>query len=414
MAVVQLPIVSGTAYFDFGGNGTQQTPYTPSLPANAAIASNQIAANTILSTIETKIPSLGQASSALSLPVVLPTSQLTALTPPTTITANLGTIAGVATAANQSTANTALGSIDNKLPGLGQAAANGSLPVVLTTAQLTTLTPPTTITANIGTIAGIATETTLSSLNNKIPSLGQALAASSLPVVLTTSQLTTLTPPTTITANLGTLNGAATDSVLQAIRDRTPVAATLTDSLLNPSTTQIGSNNLLWDGSQWSRQRQAITGSITNLTGIINQVGLGRYNAAPPTLTDGDFRALQVDVNGRLLTSSRITDGVNPISNTNPLPTSLPRVATASIVSVQTNAAGSSFNSFATNACQCLEIVNNTGVVIEYRRGGSGSTIPILDKTSRLILGITNADQIGVRRVDQNGTQVTLTAELFN
>lgn len=48
---------------------------------------------------------------------------------------------GAATAANQSTGNTSLASIDGKTPALGQALAAGSVPVVLTATQLSTLTP---------------------------------------------------------------------------------------------------------------------------------------------------------------------------------------------------------------------------------------------------------------------------------
>jgi hypothetical protein len=54
---------------------------------------------------------------------------------------NLGTIGLAATAANQSTANGLFTSIDGKLPQLGQAIAANSIPVVLTAAQLSTLTP---------------------------------------------------------------------------------------------------------------------------------------------------------------------------------------------------------------------------------------------------------------------------------
>lgn len=49
----------------------------------------------------------------------------------------------------------------------------------------------------IGHIDGI--ETSLSSIDTKTPALGQALAAASVPVVLTAAQLTTLTPPAAIT-----------------------------------------------------------------------------------------------------------------------------------------------------------------------------------------------------------------------
>lgn len=60
----------------------------------------------------------------------------------------------LATSAKQDTGNTSLASIDTKTPALGQALAADSVPVVLTAAQLSTLTPPAAIT-------GYATETTL-------------------------------------------------------------------------------------------------------------------------------------------------------------------------------------------------------------------------------------------------------------
>jgi hypothetical protein len=92
------------------------------------------------------------------------------------------TVSGVATAANQSTiighvdgiegllttidadtgnVATSVASIDTKTPSLGQALEAGSVPVVLTAAQLSTLTPPAAIT-------GFATETTLAQLDGKV------------------------------------------------------------------------------------------------------------------------------------------------------------------------------------------------------------------------------------------------------
>lgn len=53
---------------------------------------------------------------------------------------------GAATSAKQDTGNTSIGSIDTKTPALGQALAAASVPVVLTAAQVTTLTPPAAIT----------------------------------------------------------------------------------------------------------------------------------------------------------------------------------------------------------------------------------------------------------------------------
>lgn len=68
---------------------------------------------------------------------------------------------GASTATKQDTGNTSVASIDTKTPALGQALAAASVPVVLTAAQITTLTPPAAIT-------GFSTEATLSTLNGKV------------------------------------------------------------------------------------------------------------------------------------------------------------------------------------------------------------------------------------------------------
>lgn len=74
---------------------------------------------------------------------------------------------GAATSSLQTTLNSSVSSLDSKAPPLGQALAAASVPVVLTAAQLATLTPPTTVTANIGTTAGIALDSSLTTLNAK-------------------------------------------------------------------------------------------------------------------------------------------------------------------------------------------------------------------------------------------------------
>jgi hypothetical protein len=55
------------------------------LPSGAATSGLQTTANTSLSNIDTKIPALGQALAAASTPVVLPAAQITTLTPPTSV-----------------------------------------------------------------------------------------------------------------------------------------------------------------------------------------------------------------------------------------------------------------------------------------------------------------------------------------
>lgn len=69
-------------------NGSQITQITGTvpLPTGAATSALQTTGNTSLSDIDTKTPALGQALAAASVPVVLPAAQITALTPPTTVT----------------------------------------------------------------------------------------------------------------------------------------------------------------------------------------------------------------------------------------------------------------------------------------------------------------------------------------
>jgi hypothetical protein len=99
-----------------------------------------------------------------------------------------------------------------------------------------------TVTANAGTnlnTSALALESgNLASIKtdvDKIPSQGQALAAASLPVVLTAAQLTTLTPPAALTgyaldSSLSTLNGK--DFATSAKQDtETTTLSTLTNAV---------------------------------------------------------------------------------------------------------------------------------------------------------------------------------------
>lgn len=257
-------IKTPVSLLDIGGAGAEvlvssanPMPVTASalpLPTGAATSAAQTTAQSSLTSIDGKNPTLGQALAAASVPVVLPAAQITTLTPPAAITgfataakqpalgtagtasADVLSVQGVAsmtalkvdgsavtqpvsiasivlptgasTSAKQDTGNTSIASVDTKTPALGQALAAASVPVVLTAAQITTMTPP-------AAISGFALEAghlaTIDTSTARIPAQGQALAAASLPVVLTASQLTTLTPPAALTgfaldATLGTTN----------------------------------------------------------------------------------------------------------------------------------------------------------------------------------------------------------------
>jgi hypothetical protein len=99
------------------------------------------------------------------------------------------------------------------------------------------------------------------------------------------------------------------------------------------------------------------------------------------------------------------------VSVSNPLPTSVAGASSATILSLTTAATGTNWTAFASTTCQSLDIVNTSSVAIEYRRGATGNSMTILSGSSRLVVGITNANQIDVRRVDTSNTQITIPAE---
>ena len=92
---------------------------------------------------------------------------------------------------------------------------------------------------------------------------------------------------------------------------------------------------------------------------------------------------------------------------------SVAQAASGTIITVQTAANGTSFATFGSQACTALDIINNTGFTLEIQRGGAGSVLTLLTGQARLMVGITNANQIGVRRSDQSTAQITVTAEAY-
>jgi hypothetical protein len=79
-------------------------------------------------------------------------------------------------------------------------------------------------------------------------------------------------------------------------------------------------------------------------------------------------------------------------------------------VSVSTAAVGTNYATFASQACTQLTIVNDTGTDLEWQQGGAGVALTVKDGNTFSIFGLTNANQIGVRRKDTSNTQVTAKA----
>lgn len=90
-------VVKGSGTFTVDGSGVTQPVSAASLPlpSGAATSANQTTANTSLSSIDTKTPSLGQTVMASSVPVAIASNQ-SAVPVSGTVTANMGTVNGLA------------------------------------------------------------------------------------------------------------------------------------------------------------------------------------------------------------------------------------------------------------------------------------------------------------------------------
>jgi hypothetical protein len=121
------------------------------------------------------------------------------------------------------------------------------------------------------------------------------------------------------------------------------------------------------------------------------------------------------DLSGVLYQRVKISEGADgsatDVSAANPMPSSVPGAVSATILSLTTAATGTNYTAFSSQTCNSLDIVNTSSVAIEYRRGATGNAMTILSGSSRLVVGITNANQIDVRRVDTSNTQITIPAE---
>lgn len=85
--------------------------------------------------------------------------------------------------------------------------------------------------------------------------------------------------------------------------------------------------------------------------------------------------------------------------------------STAEIGSVSTSGTGADFVTLADGACRAVDLANLTDAAIEYRRNGAGVAMGIPAGATRLLIGITNSNQISVRRVDLGNASVNLSFE---
>lgn len=157
----------------------------------------------------------------------------------------------------------------------------------------------------------------------------------------------------TVATNTGTTatNTGTVATNTTSIDGKLPAAAALSDAFPQPATTtQVGALQMLWDsaagkwmrrvgiipadgvandqvaevvrsrlvgfnGTTWDRVRTGIIGKVlsaTGVTGVLNVIGLGRYNVTPLSLADGDHASPQVDSVGRALVDDALLNAKIP------------------------------------------------------------------------------------------------------
>jgi hypothetical protein len=207
---------------------------------------------------------------------------------------------GAATSAAQTTGNTSLGNLDTKTPALGQALAAASSPVVLTAAQVSTLTPPAAIT-------GFATESTLDtrfgSLIETAPTTDTASSGLNGRLQRIAQRLTSLialfpSGPGQKTKNASLPVTLASDEDLLALSGAVTEAAPITD------TASSGLNGRL----------QRVSQRLTSLIALLpTSVGQKTKSAAlPVTLaSDEDLLALSGSITETAPATDTASSGLN-------------------------------------------------------------------------------------------------------
>lgn len=104
-----------------------------------------------------------------------------------------------------------------------------------------------------------------------------------------------------------------------------------------------------------------------------------------------------------------------PLSSSAPLVVT-PRLTTGGNLSVTTNNSnGSAYTAFANQVCSQLTISNDSAVTnIDVIQGGSGAAFEVLSGTYYTFFGLTNANQLSVRRNDLSNTAIVVSARWEN
>jgi len=228
-----------------------------------------------------------------------------------------------------------------------------------------------TVTANLGTIADVATQTTLALIKSKtdnIPILGQALEAASVPVVLTATQLTTLTPPAAITGFATAAKQDTGNSSLSTIAGAISGTEMQVDVVTMPTTTVQATNLDIRDLT--SSDVVTVTGGVGQVSDVkvtldSEAVVLGTGSAAIGKLlpSDIDVTTNTNHADKYYTNAGAVTDGIiwSPAAGKRwHITTLYVNVSAAATVTIEDDLAGGDVVRWKG------EIAANSGVVIPY------------------------------------------------
>lgn len=154
-----------------------------------------------------------------------------------------------------------------------------------------------TVTANLSATDNAVLDS-IQSGTDKIPALGQALAAGSVPVVMTASQLTTLTPPAAIT---GYATSAKQDTIIGHVDGVETLLGTI-DSKLGGTLTVTGGGG----GTEYTED----AASAANPVGTVLQLIREDARAGGLTTTDGDNVAVRGNNKGEMYVKTTDSDAL--------------------------------------------------------------------------------------------------------
>lgn len=332
-----------------------------------------------------------QPVSAASLPLPLNAAQETG--------GNLATIVtnttGVATAANQATANTALSAIESNtanIPSKGSATTANSLPVNIASDQTVPVSA-----SSLPLPTGAAT------------AANQTTANTSLATIATNT--TGVSTSTNQTAPQGSVNGGTAGSVseLSAGVYRSS-AITLTNGQ-QAALPLDASGNLLVSAKQtstpWTVADTANVSSTGSTSPSVSTSVAGVYNSTLPTVTTGHGVALQVDVSGRLITapqqgrSSSNAPVYNAYTSTN--------VTTSAYVQLVAST---------TAATNMIEIFDSSGQSLILGVGPSGTEVVQLytlpGGNGQVPLSIPAGSRVAVKALTGNATSGYLVINFYS